>query len=255
MTTTSDQSPTASPQLDAPILARMCTCVKVHTPYEFALARFTYKPVKLEPPRKNTNTAQHAHTLALTRRKNKIQGLLLADAGPAGCVCVIGALGFGLVFAVHKLLSSGGGGGSNVGIGNASASGGTSAEGSSGSKPLAYDGKLLNPCNMVSWEGVWVPLFFGDTYVGCRSTAVSARVRRMLAGGGRIDSGRVLCACILRSPPAVLARGTGDVERRTVNPLVARLVCNFRDSRTTANATHIVSDEALSVPCRSSSSV
>lgn len=76
-----------------------------------------------------------------------MQGLLLAGAGPTECVCVIGALGFGLVLAVHKLLTGSGG----LSVGNAAAGLGNGTEGSpSASKPLAYDGKLLNPCNMVS---------------------------------------------------------------------------------------------------------
>ena len=80
---------------------------------------------------------------------------MLAEFGAAGCLCVIGALGFGLVFAVHKMLvGTGGGGGGGLTIGNAPASGGNGAE--AGNKPLAYDGKLLNPCNMVRMGDVGV---------------------------------------------------------------------------------------------------
>lgn len=96
-----------------------------------------------------------------------IQGLLLAEAGPAGCVCVIGALGFGLVFAVHKLLS-GGGGGSGLSIGNGPASGGNGTEGSPAtSKSLSYDGKLLSPCNMVRGRWGADAIYWGAELVWC----------------------------------------------------------------------------------------
>lgn len=73
----------------------------------------------------------------------------MAGAGPAACACVIGAIGFGLVFAVHKLLlDADSDGGSDLSIGNGAGSG--QEVSASASRPASYDGKLLNACNVVS---------------------------------------------------------------------------------------------------------
>eukprot|EP00903_Cladosiphon_okamuranus_P018236 g16775.t1 len=87
------------------------------------------------------------------------KGLLLLEAGPAGCMCVIAALGFVLVLVVHKLLTgSGGGNGTEVST--------------SASKPLAYDGKLLNPCNMLPVvAAVLVVLASGSAIVSMSSSS------------------------------------------------------------------------------------
>lgn len=74
----------------------------------------------------------------------------MAGAGPAACACIIGAIGFGLVFAVHKLLldAGSGGGGGDRSIGNGAGS--SEEDSGSASRPASYDGKLPNACNVVS---------------------------------------------------------------------------------------------------------
>ncbi|CAM9317992.1 unnamed protein product [Scytosiphon promiscuus] len=92
--------------------------------------------------------------------------LLIAGAGPTGCACVIGAIGFLLVFVVHTLLS----GARASGTGAVEAGDVRSA--SSANKPpsLPYDGKLLSPCNMLPVAAVMlVGLLCGSVAVSVSS--------------------------------------------------------------------------------------
>ncbi|CAN0352598.1 unnamed protein product [Ectocarpus fasciculatus] len=82
------------------------------------------------------------------------KALLVSGAGPAACACIIGAIGFGLVLSVHKLLlnaGSSGGSGGDLSIGNGAGSG--EEVSASASRPASYDGKLLSACNVVSEVG------------------------------------------------------------------------------------------------------
>lgn len=76
-------------------------------------------------------------------------GLKSVGAGPTGCVCVIGLLGFGLVVVVHVLLSakSGGGGGELTNGGGVV----SSPAGSGGGGGKDYDRRLLNTRHTVSY--------------------------------------------------------------------------------------------------------
>ncbi|CBN78469.1 conserved unknown protein [Ectocarpus siliculosus] len=102
------------------------------------------------------------------------KALLVAGAGPAACACIIGAIGFGLVFAVHKLLldAGSGGGGGDLSIGNGVGSG--EEVSASASRPASYDGKLLNACNVLPVVATLLAFACGSAVVS--SSQSSTRV-------------------------------------------------------------------------------
>lgn len=137
------------------------------------------------------------------------KGLLLVGAGPAACLAVIGAVGFGAALAVHAILASarlgGGGGGGRGGWGGGggvmslngrSTPTGVLADDHDG-KPAGkkeYDGRLLHAYHTVSLARR-VCLCFVFRVVACL----------FFKGGGK---------CAVSSPVEVEGAGRGGAGRR-----------------------------------------